>query len=90
MKVALRILISGEVQGVGLRYTSQKTAQALGLKGYIRNLKDGRVELVAEGEQAEIEKLTDWLSSGAPGRIDQVNEEEMAFSGHYQDFKIIY
>jgi acylphosphatase len=50
-----RVYYSGGVQGVGFRYTSRRLAQDYAVGGYVRNLPDGRVELVAEGDQAEVE-----------------------------------
>jgi acylphosphatase len=55
--VRRRVYYSGRVQGVGFRYTSRRLAQDHAVGGYVRNLPDGRVELVAEGDQAEVEAL---------------------------------
>ena len=60
---AYRYLVSGSVQGVGYRYFALKEAQALGLSGYARNLGDGRVEVVAEGDESAL--------SGFEGRLRQ-------------------
>jgi acylphosphatase len=56
-KVRRRVYYSGQVQGVGFRYTSRRLAQDHAVAGYVRNLPDGRVELVAEGEDAEVGAL---------------------------------
>jgi acylphosphatase len=50
-----RIYFSGRVQGVGFRYTCQALARSFDVAGYVRNLRDGRVELVAEGDATEID-----------------------------------
>jgi acylphosphatase len=55
--VRRRVYYSGRVQGVGFRYTSQRLAQGHDVGGYVRNLPDGRVELVAEGEPSEVDAL---------------------------------
>jgi len=55
--VRRRVYYSGRVQGVGFRYTSRRLAQERAVGGDVRNLPDGRVELVAEGEEAEVEAL---------------------------------
>jgi acylphosphatase len=55
--VRLRIYYSGRVQGVGFRYTSQRLAHDHGVGGFVRNLPDGRVELVAEGHQDAVDEL---------------------------------
>lgn len=52
-----RIYYSGQVQGVGFRFTARQLARGFDVAGYVRNLPDGRVELVAEGEAAEIDRL---------------------------------
>jgi acylphosphatase len=52
-----RVYYSGRVQGVGFRFTAQRLARGFDVAGYVRNLPDGRVELVAEGDPAEIDGL---------------------------------
>jgi acylphosphatase len=61
---AIRCLISGRVQGVNYRATTAARATALGLDGWVRNLGDGRVELVVRGEPDAIETLVAWLWRG--------------------------
>ena len=57
MKRRVHAYFSGTVQGVGFRYTTQDVAVKMGLKGWVKNLRDGRVELVAEGSEEELENL---------------------------------
>ena len=57
MDVQAHIFYFGTVQGVGFRYTAQHVALHLGLKGWVRNLKNGSVEILAEGETKSIEEL---------------------------------
>jgi acylphosphatase len=52
-----RVYFSGQVQGVGFRFTSRQLARGFDVAGYVRNLPDGRVELVAEGDPAEIDRF---------------------------------
>jgi acylphosphatase len=52
-----RVYYSGQVQGVGFRFTARQLARGFDVAGYVRNLPDGRVELVAEGEPAEIDRF---------------------------------
>ncbi|MDE0661149.1 MAG: acylphosphatase [Gammaproteobacteria bacterium] len=59
-----RLLIGGRVQGVGFRYSTFVEADSLGLNGWVRNLPDGRVEVVAEGPQAAVERLVEWCRRG--------------------------
>ena len=61
-----RAFVSGRVQGVFYRATCVRQAQSLGLTGYARNLPDGRVEVLACGEQSAVERFVAWLWEGSP------------------------
>ena len=61
---AVRATVTGRVQGVGFRYATLSEAQQLGLTGWVRNLADGRVEVVAQGTQDDVDHLVDWLATG--------------------------
>lgn len=63
------ILVTGRVQGVCYRADCRETADGLGLAGWVRNLSDGRVELVAEGERAVVEQLIEWCRRGPPAAV---------------------
>ncbi|MEA1928042.1 MAG: acylphosphatase [Candidatus Auribacterota bacterium] len=67
MKVHLHILVSGKVQGVFFRYSTRERAEGLGLTGCVKNLYDGRVEIVAEGEEEKLKSLLRWARRGPPG-----------------------
>jgi acylphosphatase len=62
--VRRRLLVSGYVQGVFFRDSARRQARILGVGGHARNLHDGRVELVVEGEQAAVEQMTAWARRG--------------------------
>ncbi len=64
--ICVRCLVAGRVQGVFFRATTRNEAQSLGLTGYVKNLLDGRVEVVACGDKEAVETLKDWLSKGPP------------------------
>lgn len=66
---AIRAVVSGRVQGVGYRMTCATAARRLGVTGYVRNLPDGRVEVVAAGETAAVEALVAWCRQGPPGAV---------------------
>jgi acylphosphatase len=66
-RTAVRLLIEGRVQGVGFRWWTVGEARRLGLSGWVRNLRDGRVEILAIGEPAAIEQLQDACAQGPPG-----------------------
>jgi acylphosphatase len=70
---AARFLVSGKVQGVWFRASARDEALRLGLRGCARNLDDGRVEVIAVGEDAAIHELAVWLRHGPPlARVDMV------------------
>ena len=77
--------VSGRVQGVFYRASTQEQATALGLTGWVKNLADGRVELVACGPASIVAKLEQWLHHGPDyARVDQVSVEDIevqAFTG---------
>lgn len=65
--------ITGEVQGVGLRFSAQRQAQELKLVGWVRNTADGSVEILAQGERKNLEKFLEWANSGpAFAKINKV------------------
>jgi acylphosphatase len=66
MPVAKRCWVAGRVQGVFYRKSTQQQARKLGLRGYAKNLSDGRVEVLAIGEQHAVEQLIAWLWQGPP------------------------
>ena len=73
---AARFLVSGRVQGVFYRASTREQAQALGLSGYAKNLPDGRVEVVASGEDSAIDALERWLWRGpVAAEVTQVTRE---------------
>jgi acylphosphatase len=67
----LEAFVSGEVQMVGFRMFVQRHARQLGLRGFVRNLPDGRVEVGAEGDRAALERLLDLLHRGPPAAVVQ-------------------
>lgn len=72
----LTALVSGEVQGVGYRRFVQRHALDLGLAGHAENLSDGRVEVVAEGARADLERLLHWLRRGpSHARVESVDAQ---------------
>jgi acylphosphatase len=71
--VRARVLVSGRVQGVFFRYTCAQEAAAAGLRGFVRNLPDGRVEAVFQGSKPAVERLIAWCHAGPPAaRVGQV------------------
>jgi acylphosphatase len=89
MLVARRYLISGRVQGVGFRYFLEDVARREGVSGYVRNLPDGRVEALVEGDATTVGRVEATLWSGPRGaRVDDVTIDEVAPSGQHTGFRI--
>ena len=90
MLVRVRIIISGLVQGVFFRRELTDLARRLGLSGWVRNLPDGRVEAVAEGEMARLEDLVGFCHVGPKGAIVRnVVVEWLGYSGEFRNFRIV-
>ncbi|MCL8360539.1 acylphosphatase [Escherichia coli] len=89
-KVCIIAWVYGRVQGVGFRYTTQYEAKRLGLTGYAKNLDDGSVEVVACGEEGQVEKLMQWLKRGGPraARVERVTSDPHHHSAETADVHI--
>ncbi len=78
----------GRVQGVGFRYTTHNMAQQYAVNGYVRNLADGRVELVVEGDQAEMDSLVCDLQRRLMGFIKHTEAHSEPATGEFENFNI--
>ena len=87
----VHVFISGKVQGVFFRaYTKQK-ADELGVKGWVRNLPDGRVEAVFEGEDSKVDQMVKWCWEGSPlSKVKNVEIREEEYKGESKNFEIRY
>ena len=89
MRVARKYVISGDVQGVGFRYFTQRAAARHQVVGYVRNLPDGNVEAIAEGSPESVEGFKHDISTGpAHARVEKVEEISLEPTGHYPAFRI--
>jgi acylphosphatase len=90
MNKRYHVWISGRVQGVFFRANAWEQARSLGLSGWVRNLPDGRVESVFEGEDRAAEAMLDWCRTGiAPSRVDGVEIVEETTTGTLGGFAIV-
>ena len=81
--------ISGSVQGVSFRYFAYHEALKLGLSGWVRNLRDGRVEAVFAGNRKSIEQMLDWCKEGPPAaRVEAVDAEFENLSESWDGFHV--
>jgi len=89
VKTRVHLYISGRVQGVFFRDSAQQTAQSCGVTGFVKNLRDSRVELIAEGEDEAIKKLIQWCHSGPPAaNVESVEMHHEPYSGEFPDFEV--
>lgn len=89
MERAVHLIIKGRVQGVWFRASTQEKAIELGIKGWVRNRRDGSVEVMAEGEEERLEKFVRWCHKGPRGAmVTQVDREELEPSGTMKGFEI--
>ena len=89
MKMRAHIYISGRVQGVFFRDSTRQVAQSMGLAGYVKNLSDGRVEIVVEGEKEGVDKLSQWCHIGPPGAIvKSVEIHNELYNGEFKIFEV--
>jgi acylphosphatase len=87
----IHVFISGKVQGVGFRAFVSREVNTfkLNVTGWVRNLPDGRVELVAEGPSADLGRLMTEVAKGpAASRVDAIEQKEAAYTGEFKRFAI--
>jgi acylphosphatase len=91
MDARANIFVSGLVQGVFFRDHTQRWATSLNLTGWVRNLRDGRVEILAEGDKEKIDELISRLNEGPPSsQVDSVNVKWKEYKGEFEDFRITW
>lgn len=89
--VRTRIFISGRVQGVFFRQNTRKKVRELGITGWVKNLANGRVEVLMEGEKDKVENLIEWLRKGPIiARVDGIEVFWEEYKGEFNDFVIKY
>ena len=87
----IRVVVRGVVQGVGFRYFVLRSAKESGLRGFVKNLRDGGVEVVAEGHRGTLERFARGVAEG-PGHA-QVREIELEWSepsGEFESFEVSF
>ena len=90
-KVRARVIIEGRVQGVFFRSHTQEMAYKLGVKGWVRNRRDGSVEALLEGDKKEIDQIIQWCHRGpSESRVMNVRTTWENYTGEFEDFSISY
>jgi acylphosphatase len=89
--VGMQVYVSGLVQGVAFRYSAIRQARSLAVNGWVKNLRDGRVELLFEGEKSAVEQMLEWCHHGPPGaRVTDVRTKEYPYSGRFSSFELSF
>jgi len=90
MPIRRRVYYSGDVQGVGFRYTARSLGRQREVTGFVRNVSDGRVELVAEGEEAEVLGFLADVEEAMRGYIRRAQVAEEAPTGEFAGFGVAF
>ena len=91
MKVRAHVFIDGRVQGVFFRSETRREARRSNVFGWVKNLSDGRVEAVFEGEKENVDKLIEFCKEGPPGaRVAKTEISMEAYRGEFDDFRIAW
>lgn len=89
MENRVHVFISGKVQGVFFRSSTKEKAEELGLTGWVRNLYDGKVEAIFEGEKSSVEKMAEWCGRGpVHARVEEVRVITELYKGDFKGFEI--
>ncbi|WP_305044189.1 acylphosphatase [Geoalkalibacter sp.] len=90
-RVRAQVRIEGQVQGVSFRYHTRDRARNLGLHGWVKNLADGAVAAVFEGEESSVRAMLDWCRQGpAAARVDKVAVALEEARGEFHSFEIVF
>ncbi|MCX8178239.1 MAG: acylphosphatase [Candidatus Aenigmarchaeota archaeon] len=86
----VHVFVSGRVQGVNFRWFTKTVAEKLDIKGWVKNLNDGRVEIIAEGDDEEIENFLNYVKKGPIlARVDEIDVREQDYKNEFKEFSII-
>lgn len=90
-KVRARVIIEGRVQGVFFRHHTQEMALRLGVKGWVKNRRDGCVEAVFEGDKERVDQILQWCHRGSSeARVTKVHQFWEDYRGEFEDFSVTY
>ena len=90
-KTRCHVFVSGRVQGVCFRESARIKAERLKITGWVRNLDDGRVEAVFEGEKEDVEKMIKWAKIGPLfAKVDNLEAEEQKYQAEFKRFEVKY
>ena len=91
MKVRMHVWISGFVQGISFRYYTKEQAEDLDVNGWVKNLPDGGVEAVFEGEESAVNQVIEFCRHGPAGAdVTEVKVQKEKFIAEFQDFRVVF
>lgn len=89
MAIRAHVFVTGKVQGVYFRQNTMQAAEKHNTTGWVRNLDDGRVEAVIEGEEENVKKVVEWCHRGpSASKVDAVEVRYESYTGEFSDFTI--
>lgn len=89
LKIRGHIVVKGKVQGVYFRQNAQRICSEHGVTGWVRNVEDGSVEAILEGDKSSVEDAISWFNVGPPNaHVEKIDLKYGRYSGEFQDFKI--
>jgi acylphosphatase len=90
-KVRVRVIVEGRVQGVFFRHHTQETAFELGVKGWVKNRRDGCVEAVFEGDREKVNQIIQWCHRGpSEAKVRNVSVTMENYTGEFEEFYVTY
>jgi acylphosphatase len=90
-KIRAHAIIRGRVQGVFFRMETVRAAQRIGVSGWVRNLRDGTVEAVFEGDKTRIDAILSWCKEGPPhAHVTDVKVDFEEYTGEFKRFEVTY
>lgn len=89
--IRAHVFVKGKVQGVYFRQNLRVVAKRNKVAGWVRNLKDGRVEAVLEGKERNVSEVIEWCYAGtSEARVDDVNVQYEPYTGEFTSFRVLY
>ncbi len=89
-KTRAHVLVSGTVQGVFFRESTRKMAEKMNVSGWIRNLPDGRVEALFEGDEENVKKILEWAKEGPPSaKVEDIGIHYEEYEGESRGFRVL-
>ena len=91
VKQRIHIFLTGKVQGVFFRQATKVVAIKNNVTGWVKNLENGEVEILLEGDDKNVNSVIDWCRNGpANSRVDEIKIKQEEFSGQYSNFEVLY